>query len=154
MAIDIQNKFQSKAIGKREARTLAREIVTALLAHYELPRKCGVGLLFVDDAEMTALNREHMGKDSTTDVLSFSFHEGMPPPGDPAPHLGDMIICVEEAARQAEARGHGIDAELRLLIVHGFLHLLGYDDTTPAARRKMNAETHAALAALNIEDVL
>ena len=77
---------------------------------------------------MRELNRRFRGRDSTTDVLSF--------PGDSAPdpegrrHLGDIAISVPTAARQARVAGHGLQRELSVLVLHGYLHLLGYDHET------------------------
>lgn len=77
------------------------------------------------DAAMRALNRDRRGKDKTTDVLSF--------PGGETPegyHLGDIVISVPQARRQAEEAGHPLDRELRILLLHGVLHCLGYDHET------------------------
>jgi probable rRNA maturation factor len=71
------------------------------------------------DARVRALNRRFRREDTTTDVLSF--------PSDEAGYLGDVVISLGVAARQARAAGHSIDTELRVLALHGLLHLLGYD---------------------------
>jgi probable rRNA maturation factor len=74
---------------------------------------------------MRTLNREHRGKDKTTDVLSF--------PGGGTPegyHLGDIVISLPQAQRQAEVAGHSLDRELRVLLLHGVLHCLGHDHET------------------------
>ncbi|MGH7351161.1 MAG: rRNA maturation RNase YbeY, partial [Candidatus Methylomirabilales bacterium] len=69
------------------------------------------------------------------DVLAFPQPQGFASPG---PHLlGDVVISVDTAARQAKAHGHSLNQELALLLIHGLLHLLGYDDSRPAARRRM-----------------
>jgi probable rRNA maturation factor len=127
-----------------------------------------VTLTLSDDAELAALNAEHMGKAGPTDVLSFPLlppsafppHEGQDPaarsipPGDGfvlppavAVHLGDIIVSVERAVEQAEAGrgGHTGDVrwspadELRLLITHGGLHLCGWDHADPAEEAAMRA---------------
>jgi probable rRNA maturation factor len=83
-----------------------------------------VTLSFVGERAIRTLNRKWMKKDKPTDVLSF-------PLGDTAPdgkyYLGDIVIAVPVAVRQARAKGHPLDRELRSLTIHGFLHLLGYD---------------------------
>ena len=83
-----------------------------------------VTLSFVGERAIRTLNRKWMKKDRPTDVLSF-------PLGDKGPdgtfYLGDIVIAVPVAARQARAKGHSLDRELRLLAIHGYLHLLGYD---------------------------
>lgn len=76
-----------------------------------------VSIALVSDAAMRRLNRTFRGKDFTTDVLSF---EGEPP-------LGDIAIALGVARRQARAQGHSLAVELRVLALHGLLHLLGYD---------------------------
>ena len=73
----------------------------------------------VSDARVRALNRKFRRKDAPTDVLSFPFEE----PG----YLGDVVISSGVAARQARAAGHSLATELRVLALHGLLHLLGYD---------------------------
>jgi probable rRNA maturation factor len=73
----------------------------------------------VSDARVRSLNRRYLGKDSATDVLSF-------PAGEPG-ELGDVVIAAGVAARQAREAGHSLAVELRVLALHGLLHLLGYD---------------------------
>ncbi|GJM37189.1 MAG: endoribonuclease YbeY [Acidimicrobiales bacterium] len=123
---------------------------------------CGVdagelNLLFVDEAEMTLLNREHMGEDRPTDVLSFPLDAADPDGsalgdillGDML--LGDIVVCPAYAARQAGdhagERGHSgtVDDELALLIVHGVLHVLGHDHAEPAETTAMQAEEQRLL---------
>lgn len=85
-----------------------------------------VSVLFIGDRAMRTLNRRYRGKDSATDVLSFSFREGEH--RQIQPHfLGDIVISVPAAARQARAAGHAVGREIEILLVHGLLHLLGYD---------------------------
>lgn len=90
-------------------------------------------ILLTDDARIQELNRRYADVDAPTDVLSFSTWEGDPrfvTAPEMAAYLGDIVISVPYAARQAAAGGHTLDAELRLLVVHGMLHLLGYDHAT------------------------
>ena len=85
-----------------------------------------LSLVVCDDAFIRPLNRDYRGKDAPMDVLSFAMQEGEAVREDD-PVLGDLVISAETAARQAQEQGHGLDAELRVLLVHGLLHLLGYD---------------------------
>ncbi len=83
-----------------------------------------LGILFVGDQRMRGLNRRYRGKDRTTDVLAFAMRG--------APHssshlLGDVVIAVPTAARQAKQGQRSLDEELTVLLVHGILHLCGYD---------------------------
>lgn len=92
-----------------------------------------VTVVLVDDAAIRTLNRDHRGEDEATDVLSYPTHEpddrGMPE----VAHLGDIVIGVETAARQASRHGHDLDAELLVLAAHGLTHLRGYDHPTEEA---------------------
>ncbi|HKW01357.1 MAG TPA: rRNA maturation RNase YbeY [Vicinamibacterales bacterium] len=78
-----------------------------------------VSIALVNDRVIRRLNRVHRGKDTATDVLSF--------PNSPGPFLGDLAIATGVARRQAREHGHALNTELRILALHGLLHLLGYD---------------------------
>lgn len=80
--------------------------------------------LITGDAELRRLNQEFRGKDYATDVLSFPTH---PDPAAPTPFLGSLAISAQRASAQARDHGHGLDQELRILMLHGLLHLLGMD---------------------------
>ncbi len=95
-----------------------------------------VSVLLAGDARIRKLNREYRGIDSPTDVLAFAMGDGEF--ADLHPQLlGDVIISVDTAGKQAEKAGRGLLEELRLLAVHGTLHLLGYEDETPTGRALM-----------------
>jgi probable rRNA maturation factor len=85
-----------------------------------------VTVALVSDKRMRALNRSFRGKDYATDVLSFPVAEG-PTPLRAEAHLGDIVIAAGVAERQAAEAGHALGTELRVLALHGLLHLLGYD---------------------------
>ncbi len=109
---------------KRPVRTKAFErLLGELCMRYRLADP-EVTLAFVGEKAVRTLNRKFMKKDRPTDVLSFPLGEKGP---DGKFYLGDIVIAVPVAVRQARAKGHGLDRELRLLAIHGFLHLLGYD---------------------------
>lgn len=94
----------------------------------------------VGDAEIHALNRDYRGKDRPTDVLAFAMREGEPTP-DGGNVLGDVVISLDTAARQATERGVAVAAEVRDLLIHGILHLLGYDHEVSANEsRRMKAK--------------
>ncbi len=91
-------------------------------------RDDAVELSFVDDAEIRRVNAEYRGKDSATDVLSF--HYGPSAPGEAGAEedpLGEILVSVETARRQAEKLGHGAEEELSLLAIHGLFHIMGMD---------------------------
>lgn len=88
--------------------------------------KAEVSVLFTGDRAMRSLNRRYRGNDRTTDVLSFALREGMFPRVQPMV-LGDIVISLPAASRQAEQAGHSLIREVDRLLVHGLLHLIGYD---------------------------
>jgi probable rRNA maturation factor len=94
-----------------------------------------------DNETVRSLNREYAGEDAVTDVLSFSQREGeeLAAPPDGVPLLGEVIIAYPRAARQAKARSEAPEAEVARLLVHGILHLLGYDHAQPEEERRMRA---------------
>ena len=89
------------------------------------------------DTAMRSLNKRYRGKDRTTDVLSFAFREGSFPGIQPE-MLGDIVISIPEARRQAEVTGITLESEISRLLIHGLLHLLGYDhEQGPAEADRM-----------------
>lgn len=109
---------------KHPVRTRAFERLLGDLAKRYRLADPEVSLAFVGEQAIRALNRKFMKKDRPTDVLSFPLGEKGP---DGKFYLGDIVIAVPVAVRQARQKGHGLDRELRLLAIHGFLHLLGFD---------------------------
>lgn len=90
-----------------------------------------LAVLFAGDSRIRSLNARYRGVDATTDVLSFpGGGNDAPPCSQEAPYLGDMAISVPVARRQAVRHGHGVTREIQLLLLHGYLHLLGFDHET------------------------
>jgi probable rRNA maturation factor len=124
-----------------------RLLASFVLRELDVPSSMAVDVLFVDVAAMTDLNVEHMGGDGPTDVLAFPIDapdevvDGVPA------MLGDVVLCQEVAGRQARAAGKTLSAELDMLLVHGLLHLLGYDHQEPDERRVMFGLTDRLLEA-------
>lgn len=110
-----------------------------------------LSIALVGDVEMQRLNASYRGKDRPTDVLSFEM--GDETPGDGSRLLGDVAISLDTAARQAAERGVTVAEEIRVLLAHGILHLLGYDHerSRPEARR-MFARQRALLRRLAAAD--
>jgi probable rRNA maturation factor len=105
-----------------------------------------VSLRLVDDPTIHVLNRNYRKKDRPTDVLAFAQREG-PGPAAVGDVLGDLVISVETARRQAKRGGAtGLHAELRFLAAHGLCHLLGYDHRTDREEREMNDRMAELLA--------
>lgn len=94
-----------------------------------------VSIGIVDDAEISRLNEEFLGRSGTTDCLSFDLSED---DGSGPGRVFDLIVNGELALREAAARGHAGPAELALYITHGLLHNLGFDDATPETAREMH----------------
>ncbi|MDP9270517.1 MAG: rRNA maturation RNase YbeY [Chloroflexota bacterium] len=122
---------------------------------------CEVELSFVGDPEMARLNFDHMGEREPTDVLSFPLHDwevdagrsrlaeddGVSPPG--ALLLGDVVIDVDQAVRQAAPGGWSVTEEVILLAIHGALHLLGHDHAEIEDEQAMRGIEHQVLATLH-----
>lgn len=108
-----------------------------------------LSVLLTNDAEIKELNREHRGKDKPTDVLAFALEEAdVGPMAEPLRILGDVVISLETADRQARQRRHELRDEVVFLLAHGLLHLLGYDHQTDRQERKMNEETRRLVTAV------
>ncbi len=99
-----------------------------------------VCIALVGDTKMRRLNRTYRSKDRTTDVLAFAYREVK---SDVAPLLGDVVISIPAAGRQAKACSHSLDEEVLRLLIHGVLHLVGYDheQSRQQARRMRQKET-------------
>lgn len=106
-----------------------------------------LSILLCDDETIRHLNHRYRKKNQPTDVLAFPMQEG-PDPAPQSPLLGDVVISLPTAARQAEEHDRPIIAEVTFLLAHGLLHLLGYDHATPQEERKMRAKTDDLLAAV------
>jgi probable rRNA maturation factor len=105
-----------------------------------------LSILLTDDAGIRLLNRAYRGQDRATDVLAFAMREGDTNPPcqrSPAELLGDVAISVPTAARQAKRARRPLEAELRTLLAHGLLHLIGLDHRTSRERRTMLARGRA-----------
>ena len=107
-----------------------------------------LSILLVDDDEIQCLNREYLCRDRPTNVLAFAMREGEDQHLNPA-LLGDVVVSTETAKREALQRDVTFEEEMALLLVHGILHLLGYDhENDPAAAAKMEAKEEEVLTHL------
>lgn len=104
----------------------------------------------IDDSDMAMAHAEFCGVEGTTDVITFDLTD----PADNAPANGrveaDLLLCIDEAARQAGQRGHETRRELLLYMIHGLLHCLGHDDHDEAGFKRMHAEEDRILAEIGI----
>lgn len=121
-----------------DTRALKRDAQRLLDAMQESSAEVVISL--VGDREMHGLNRDYRGKDRPTDVLAFAQREGEPTP-EAEDQLGDVIISLDTALRQATERGVALQVEVRTLLIHGILHLLGFDHERSADEsRRMKAK--------------
>ena len=138
MSIEIDNR--SGAIcAEAELVDLAAFALKELL----VDKRAELEISLVDEAEMTRLHEEWMDEAGSTDVLSFPMDELRPnelSENDEVPVvLGDVVICPDVARKQGDTAGHGMEKELRILLVHGILHLLGFDHLEPEEEAEMFA---------------
>ncbi len=111
-------------------------------------RESELSILLVDDDEMQRLNREYLSRDRPTNVLAFAMREGEDQHLNP-PLLGDVVVSTETAEREALQRNVPLEEEMVLLLVHGILHLLGYDhEDNPSAAAEMQAKEEKILTHL------
>jgi probable rRNA maturation factor len=126
--------------------------IVRLTLEMEKAGACQVGLVITGDDQIRALNREYAGEDHATDVLSFSLREGeqfVSP--DDINRLGEVVVSYETAQQQATDGGHDVDEEIAHLLVHGVLHLLGYDHANAEDETKMRSRERRVLGELSIE---
>jgi probable rRNA maturation factor len=138
---------------KRVLRSLVEKAVDAALGEAGADAQAGseLSIVFSDDAHIRTLNAGWRGRDKPTNVLSF--------PAFPAkageklpPMLGDVVLAAETVAREAELEGKPLDHHIMHLVVHGVLHLIGYDHEDETEAETMEALERAALARLAIPD--
>lgn len=125
-----------------------KKIVAAALRGAKIRGSAEVGVVFVSDREMSKLNATYRGKRKTTDVLSFGNEEAWPA-GEKRVLLGDVAISVGQAGRQARTAGKPLRNEMALLLVHGVLHLSGYDHEKIGDERIMFGLQRRILKAVN-----
>ena len=131
---------------------LLERAAQAVLDHEAEHQDSNLSIVLTDEARLQELNREYLGIDAPTDVLSFPASETDPQTG--GRYLGDILISVPRARSQAEAAGHPLESEIQLLVVHGMLHLLGYDHAGPEEKAhmwKVQAQILVSLGLGNIQ---
>ena len=137
MSVEIANETTDE-VDLETMRALAEHVMTEMKVHPDAE----LAVLFVDEDAMEKLHIEWMDEPGPTDVLSFPMDELRPgnddKPSDPGV-LGDVVICPSVAARQAVTAKHSTDDEIRWLLSHGILHLLGFDHAEPEEERLMFA---------------
>lgn len=124
---------------------LIHRAVKAVSEQLEAPREGELSIALSDDADIQTLNRDYRGKDKPTNVLSFP----VPPP---TPMLGDIVLARETIVREAADKRVSFEDHLTHLIIHGWLHLQGFDHQTDSTAEEMEAIEIAALATLGIDN--
>lgn len=134
MSIDFANESQA-AVAADDLIGLAAFVMRSM----HLAATAELSVVCVDPSEIAVLHEEWLAEPGPTDVLSFPMDELRPgTPDQPAEGLlGDVALCPQVAAQQAAAAGHSAEHELRILLAHGILHLLGYDHAEPAEEAEM-----------------
>ena len=137
----------------QSAQDLLHRAALATLIHQEQEDPCELVVVVTDDETLLELNRRYRGVDAPTDVLAFPDDTRGPFVGAPgfSRYLGDVIISWSRAEAHAAQAGHSVLAELQLLVVHGVLHLLGYDDVEADERARMWAVQAEVLRALRVD---
>ena len=160
MKVSIRNN-QRKFKVTKDMRDLVRSAVKAALEYMDFPLKSEVSVMFTDDEEIHELNRLHRGVDRPTDVLSFPLFEydengdiieddlDFNPNGEMI--LGDIVISLETASRQAQEYGHSFEREIGFLTVHSMLLLFGYDHMTPEDEEEMFGYQREILERMGLE---
>lgn len=132
--IHYRNSVRGSGIDARSVKRTAKRLLAAVGE-----KRSALSISFVDDDAIRGLNREHRGKDKPTDVLSFPLLEkGEAHLGERL--LGDIVISVETARRQAADYDASLEAEINRLLIHGVLHVLGHDHEEAAQQEQMRAE--------------
>ena len=134
MIVYFENE-QDKLPVTYKLKILVRRAIEATLDYEQYGNACEVSVTFTDDASIHELNKKFRGVDRPTDVLSFPLFDYAgeseePPVDELLGMLGDVVLSLETAARQAEEYGHSFEREVAFLTVHSMLHLLGYDHET------------------------
>src|SRR5947209_5432284 len=127
--VSIASPQDAVPLDRGRLRDIARSVLAGEnVADYE------ISLAFVDNATIHRLNKQYLHHDEPTDVLSF-------PLSDPSAKklAGELVLGAEVALEQAQARGHDVQAELALYVIHGLLHLCGYDDKDARNAKEMRA---------------
>lgn len=144
MTIEINNE-STVDIDETKLHHLASYVLEELNVHPDTD----LAVLLIDEDGMTKLHEQWMGEPGPTDVLSFPMDElrpGRPDAQTPAGLLGDVVICPQIAAIQADAAGHSLLNEMFVLLTHGMLHLLGFDHAEPVEEHEMFALQNRLLA--------
>jgi probable rRNA maturation factor len=150
-ALKVDILFDSEHWTDATAKTIVRRAVMQAAAMLAAP-PAEIAILLTDDVKMRALNRNWRGVDAPTNVLSFPANGGHVGPSQPHNHLGDIVVAYETVRREARHAHKPFAHHLAHLVVHGFLHLLGYDHESGQDALEMEDAERAILRQLAIPD--
>ena len=135
---------------------LLERAAKAALKHQTGSTRANLTLVLTDNRRLRTLNRDYLGIDAPTDVLSFPASQADGSQTDPetgSRYLGDILISIPYARKGARQAGNSLEAEVQLLVVHGVLHLLGHDHAKPKEKAKMWKAQREVLESLGLGDV-
>ena len=147
-------------VGEHLEEDWLRSVAEQVLIAQGVNSEAELGLVIASQERIQQLNKDYLGRDRPTDVIAFSLlpessagGDLLPfvPPPDGLSHLGEVIISYPQAVAQAEEQGHSIKKEITILIIHGILHLLGYEDEKPELKRQMRAREKEILSCIEGE---
>ena len=141
--VSIASPQETVPIVRAKMRDVARKVLEA-----EDVSDAQISVAFVDNTTIQQLNKRYLDHDEPTDVLSFPLSDAQG-----GPLQGELVVGAEVGQVQAAVRGHDVQAELALYVIHGLLHLCGYSDTDMEARRKMRRRERYHLMALGLPDI-
>ena len=141
--ISIHSPQEIVPIDKGRVREIARAVLEG-----ESVKDHEISLAFVDNTTIHRLNKQYLDHDEPTDVLTFPYSAAN------AKKLeGELVLGAEVAQQQATERGHDVQVELALYLIHGLLHLCGFDDKSPAAEKRMRERERHYLKQLGLPDI-
>jgi probable rRNA maturation factor len=145
-AVEVSGAAVSR-FSRREISEFTRKVLLTLERMDRLEYAIGeVSIAFVEDEQMTELNKKFRKKGKTTDVLTFPADDSYGDPTEEGRPLGDIVISIDQAKRQAVDEKHSLATEIRYLILHGILHALGYDhETDQGEMNALELEVRAAV---------
>ena len=143
--IYLRNATRGSGVDTRKLKSVAKTLL-----HEVGEDGSTLSVSLVNDREIRRVNREHRGKDKPTDVLSFPLYEAGERTADAERLLGDVVISVDTARRQAAAYDAPLQNEIYRLLIHGILHVLGHDHEEAAERRAMESEERRLASAIGM----
>lgn len=133
-----------------------KKLARAILVTQDVGASTELDLVIVGQERIREVNAKYMDEDEPTDVLSFPMLPDsgtFVTPPDGVKHLGEVVISYPQAKTQAEEHGHTVNKEISLLLIHGVLHLLGYDHDVPQRQNEMRAQEASVFARIEMEIV-